>query len=186
MQQAAGWRPGPGNPPQPGSAGGEGRGSVPGMGVASRARPACCGDDAAPGGLQAEWLETVTVLDPAAGGEPSRSKASELQFAYSPSRLQLEPLLVLSVCFRLSAATIAARCSRRTTPILAEPNQQSAYHQPAAACFPDNPEPLKARPADRGFSAQGPGCRGAMVSPLACQLHRQQPARQGLGQISTR
>ncbi|MCT0203346.1 UDP-N-acetylmuramate dehydrogenase [Synechococcus sp. CS-602] len=136
------------------------------VGIPGTAGGAAVMNAGAQGGCTAEWLETVTVLDPAAGGEPFTLKGSELQFAYRHSRLQLEPLLVLSVCFRLSAGHDPAEISRRTTANLQSRTSSQPYHQPSGGSVFRNPEPLKAGRLIEDLGLKGLAVGGAMVSPL--------------------
>jgi UDP-N-acetylmuramate dehydrogenase len=120
----------------------------------------------AQGGCTAEWLQEVTVLDPVGGGPPHVVPASELDFAYRHSRLQDEPLLVLSARFRLSPGHDPAEISRRTSANLHSRTSSQPYQQPSCGSVFRNPEPLKAGRLIEGLGLKGLAIGGAMVSPI--------------------
>ncbi len=72
----------------------------------------------AQGGCTAEWLDSVWVLDPRRPEAPFRLAATALAFAYRHSRLQDEPLLVLSARFRLEPGHDPAILTARTSAYL--------------------------------------------------------------------
>jgi UDP-N-acetylmuramate dehydrogenase len=119
----------------------------------------------AQGGCTAEWLTDVTVLDPG-GGEPFVLQASELDFAYRHSRLQQEPLLVLSARFRLEAGHDPAAVSRHTSGNLHSRTSTQPYQQPSCGSVFRNPEPQKAGQLIEGLALKGRSIGGAQVSPL--------------------
>jgi len=168
------------NPPRPGRRAAK-RAQWPGMGGWAPGTPdgAAVMNAARPGGCRDGW-RTVTVAGPAAGCEPFR-QGSELPVRLSPSRCSWSRCLSALGLFssvRPRSAEDPARCR-------AEPASFSLFTNQRRQCFPEHPEPLKAGAGlieDLAFKA---GCRGAMVSPLHCQLHRQHRRGQGLG-ISTK
>lgn len=136
------------------------------VGIPGTAGGAAVMNAGAQGGCTADCLETVTVLDPAAGAEPFTLRGADLQFAYRHSRLQLEPLLVLSVCFRLSAGHDPSELTQRTTANLQSRTSSQPYHQPSGGSVFRNPEPLKAGRLIEDLGLKGLAVGGAMVSPL--------------------
>ncbi|MCT0231147.1 UDP-N-acetylmuramate dehydrogenase [Synechococcus sp. CS-1324] len=120
----------------------------------------------AQGGCTAEWLESVTVLEPGGSKQPFTLKASELDFAYRHSRLQEEPLLVLAVRFRLSPGHDPVEISRRTTANLQSRTTSQPYHQPSGGSVFRNPEPQKAGQLIENLGLKGLSIGGAMVSPV--------------------
>ena len=120
----------------------------------------------AQGSCLAEWLESVTVLEPSGANEPFTLTAADLDFAYRHSRLQQEPLLVLSVRFRLSAGHDPAEIGRRTTANLQSRTTSQPYHQPSGGSVFRNPEPSKAGQLIEARGLKGLAIGGAMVSPV--------------------
>lgn len=120
----------------------------------------------AQGGCTAEWLEEVTVLDPTAGAAPFRLRRDELDFAYRHSRLQREPLLVLSARFRLRSGHDPLEVGRRTSANLGSRTSTQPYQQPSCGSVFRNPEPLKAGRLIEGLGLKGLRVGGAMVSPM--------------------
>jgi UDP-N-acetylmuramate dehydrogenase len=120
----------------------------------------------AQGGCTAEWLQEVTVLDPASGGDPFVLQASDLDFAYRHSRLQEEPLLVLAARFRLSPGHDPGEISRRTSANLSSRTSSQPYQQPSCGSVFRNPEPLKAGQLIEQLGLKGSVVGGAMVSPI--------------------
>lgn len=120
----------------------------------------------AQGGCTADWLEEVTVLDPGHGSTPFVLKAAELAFAYRHSRLQEEPLLVLSARFRLAAGHDPAEISRRTSANLLSRTSTQPYQQPSCGSVFRNPEPLKAGQLIEHLGLKGTRVGAAEVSPL--------------------
>ncbi len=119
----------------------------------------------AQGGCTAEWLEEITVLEPG-GGTPFVLRAADLDFAYRHSRLQEEPLLVLTARFRLSPGHDPAEVSRRTSTNLSSRTSSQPYQQPSCGSVFRNPEPLKAGRLIEELGLKGLAIGGAMVSPL--------------------
>jgi UDP-N-acetylmuramate dehydrogenase len=120
----------------------------------------------AQGGCTAEWLEDVTVLDQQLGGAPFVLKASDLAFAYRHSRLQQEPLVVLSARFRLSAGHDPQEVSRRTSANLQSRTSSQPYQQPSCGSVFRNPEPQKAGQLIEALGLKGTQVGGAQVSTL--------------------
>ncbi|MCP9839967.1 UDP-N-acetylmuramate dehydrogenase [Synechococcus sp. J7-Johnson] len=120
----------------------------------------------AQGGCTAECLQDVTVLNPAGGDEPFVLQSSELEFAYRHSRLQQEPLLVLSARFRLSFGHDPAEISRRTSANLSSRTSSQPYQQPSCGSVFRNPEPRKAGQLIEQLGLKGLAMGGAMVSPI--------------------
>ncbi len=120
----------------------------------------------AQGGCTADWLEEVTVLDPGRDSTPFVLKAAELAFAYRHSRLQEEPLLVLSARFRLAAGHDPGEISRRTSANLLSRTSTQPYQQPSCGSVFRNPEPLKAGQLIENLGLKGTRVGAAEVSTL--------------------
>jgi len=120
----------------------------------------------AQGGCTAEWLESVLVLDPNRPQQPWRLGASDLAFAYRHSRLQDEPLLVLSARFQLEAGHEAAEISARTSANLHSRTSTQPYQQPSCGSVFRNPEPHKAGRLIEELGLKGTRIGGAEVSTL--------------------
>ena len=120
----------------------------------------------AQGGCTAEWLESVLVLDPDRPEQPFRLQARELDFAYRHSRLQQEPLLVLSARFRLRAGEDPATVTARTSANLHSRTSTQPYQQPSCGSVFRNPEPEKAGRLIEGLGLKGLSIGGAQVSPM--------------------
>ena len=120
----------------------------------------------AQGGCTAEWLHSVQVLDPARPDAPFNLSAAELAFAYRHSRLQQEPLLVLSARFRLEPGHDPAEVSARTSGNLHSRTSTQPYQQPSCGSVFRNPEPQKAGQLIEGLGLKGLSIGGAQVSPI--------------------
>lgn len=120
----------------------------------------------AQGGCTAEWLEDVTVFDQRLGGVPFVLKTSDLAFAYRHSRLQQEPLVVLSARFRLSAGHDPQEVGRRTSANLQSRTSSQPYQQPSCGSVFRNPEPRKAGQLIEALGLKGTQVGGAQVSTL--------------------
>jgi UDP-N-acetylmuramate dehydrogenase len=120
----------------------------------------------AQGGCTAEWLHSVQVLDPARPEAPFTLQADELAFAYRHSRLQEEPLLVLSARFRLEAGHDPAEVSARTSANLHSRTSTQPYQQPSCGSVFRNPEPQKAGRLIEDLGLKGLRQGGAEVSPI--------------------
>jgi len=120
----------------------------------------------AQGGCTAEWLDSVLVIDPARPENPFRLEARELDFAYRHSRLQHEPLLVLSARFRLKAGQDPAEITARTSANLHSRTSTQPYQQPSCGSVFRNPEPQKAGRLIEGLGLKGLSVGGAQVSPI--------------------
>ena len=120
----------------------------------------------AQGGCTAEWLDSVLVIDPRQPEEPFRLTNGELDFAYRHSRLQQEPLLVLSARFRLQSGQDPAAVTARTSANLHSRTSTQPYQQPSCGSVFRNPEPLKAGRLIEGLGLKGLTIGGAQVSPV--------------------
>ena len=120
----------------------------------------------AQGGCTAEWLHSVRVIDPAKPDEPFTLLASELDFAYRHSRLQEEPLLVLSARFRLEPGHAPAAITARTSANLHSRTSTQPYQQPSCGSVFRNPEPEKAGRLIEGLGLKGLQVGEAQVSTL--------------------
>jgi UDP-N-acetylmuramate dehydrogenase len=120
----------------------------------------------AQGGCTAEWLDSVLVIDPARPETPFRLQAAELDFAYRHSRLQQEPLLVLSARFRLSPGQDPAEVTARTSANLHSRTNTQPYQLPSCGSVFRNPEPQKAGRLIEGLGLKGLSIGGAQVSTL--------------------
>ncbi len=120
----------------------------------------------AQGGCTAEWLHSVQVLDPARPDAPFSLSAAELAFAYRHSRLQQEPLLVLSARFRLEPGHDPAEVSARTSGNLHSRTSTQPYQQPSCGSVFRNPEPQKAGRLIEALGLKGLAIGGAEVSPI--------------------
>jgi UDP-N-acetylmuramate dehydrogenase len=120
----------------------------------------------AQGGCTAEVLESVTVIEPQRPDHPFALRADELDFAYRHSRLQHEPLVVLSARFRLQAGHDPAELSRRTSANLHSRTSTQPYQQPSCGSVFRNPEPNKAGQLIEAMGLKGLSIGGAQVSPI--------------------
>ncbi len=120
----------------------------------------------AQGGCTAERLVDATLLDPQRGGEPFRLSAAELDFAYRHSRLQREPLVVLSARFQLESGHDPAAVGRRTSANLHSRTSSQPYQQPSCGSVFRNPEPRKAGQLIEALGLKGLSLGGAQVSPI--------------------
>ncbi|MBD1193898.1 UDP-N-acetylmuramate dehydrogenase [Vulcanococcus sp. Clear-D1] len=120
----------------------------------------------AQGGCTAEVLESVTVIEPERPNQPFELRAGELDFAYRHSRLQEEPLVVLSARFRLQAGHDPAEISRRTSTNLHSRTSTQPYQQPSCGSVFRNPEPNKAGQLIEALGLKGLSVGGAQVSPI--------------------
>jgi UDP-N-acetylmuramate dehydrogenase len=120
----------------------------------------------AQGGCTAEVLESVSVIEPHRPNQPFELLAGELDFAYRHSRLQEEPLVVLSARFRLNAGHDPAELSRRTSANLHSRTSTQPYQQPSCGSVFRNPEPDKAGQLIEALGLKGLSIGGAQVSPI--------------------
>jgi UDP-N-acetylmuramate dehydrogenase len=120
----------------------------------------------AQGGCTAEWLDSVLVFDPSGSGEPHRIRATDLEFDYRHSRLQQEPLLVLSARFLLEPGHEPAAVTARTSANLHSRTSTQPYQQPSCGSVFRNPEPEKAGRLVESLGLKGTRIGGAEVSPL--------------------
>ena len=120
----------------------------------------------AQGGCTAEWLHSVRVLDPCRPEAPFDLAAADLAFAYRHSRLQQEPLLVLSARFLLEAGHDPAATTARTSANLHSRTSTQPYQQPSCGSVFRNPEPLKAGQLIESLGLKGLAIGQAQVSPI--------------------
>lgn len=120
----------------------------------------------AQGGCIAEWLDSVRVIDPRRPQEPFTLSAEALAFAYRHSRLQEEPLLVLSARFRLEGGHDPAQITARTSANLQSRTSTQPYQQPSCGSVFRNPEPRKAGQLVEQLGLKGLTIGGAQVSPI--------------------
>ncbi len=120
----------------------------------------------AQGGCTSEWLQEVTVFDPNRDGEPFVLASRDLAFAYRHSRLQQEPLVVLSARFRLRAGLDPAAVGQRTSANLRSRTSSQPYQQPSCGSVFRNPEPHKAGQLIEALGLKGLSVGGAEVSSL--------------------
>ena len=120
----------------------------------------------AQGGCTADVLESITVIEPHRPDHPFELSNRELNFAYRHSRLQDEPLVVLSARFRLQAGQDPAELSRRTSANLHSRTSTQPYQQPSCGSVFRNPEPQKAGQLIEGLGLKGLRIGGAEVSPI--------------------
>jgi UDP-N-acetylmuramate dehydrogenase len=120
----------------------------------------------AQGGCTAEVLESITVVDPARPDQPFILRNDELDFAYRHSRLQAEPLVVLSARFRLETGQEPVAVSQRTSANLHSRTSTQPYQQPSCGSVFRNPEPRKAGQLIEALGLKGLSIGGAQVSPI--------------------
>jgi len=120
----------------------------------------------AQGGCTADVLESITVIEPHRPDHPVELSNRELNFAYRHSRLQDEPLVVLSARFRLQTGQDPAELSRRTSANLHSRTSTQPYQQPSCGSVFRNPEPQKAGQLIEGMGLKGLSIGGAQVSPI--------------------
>ena len=120
----------------------------------------------AQGGCTAEVLESVRVVEPGRPDQPFELLAADLDFSYRHSRLQQEPLVVLSARFRLSSGHDPAEVSRRTSSNLHSRTSTQPYQQPSCGSVFRNPEPQKAGQLIEALGLKGLSVGGAQVSPI--------------------
>jgi len=120
----------------------------------------------AQGGCTAEWLDSVLVFDPGDPAEPFRIGATDLDFDYRHSRLQRDPLLVLSARFLLEPGHDPAAVTARTSANLNSRTSTQPYQQPSCGSVFRNPEPEKAGRLVESLGLKGTRIGGAEVSPL--------------------
>ena len=120
----------------------------------------------AQGGCTAEWLHSVRVVDRRRPDQPFELSASALAFAYRHSRLQEEPLVVLTARFRLEAGHDPAAVTARTSANLHSRTSTQPYQQPSCGSVFRNPEPEKAGRLIEALGLKGLRRGGAEVSPV--------------------
>ena len=120
----------------------------------------------AQGGCIAEWLHSVQLLDPKQPDRTLTWSASDLDFGYRQSRLQQEPLIVLSARFRLDYGHDPATVTARTSANLHSRTSTQPYQQPSCGSVFRNPEPHKAGHLIEALGLKGLQIGGAQVSPM--------------------
>jgi UDP-N-acetylmuramate dehydrogenase len=120
----------------------------------------------AQGGCTAEGLHSVRVVDLARPDAPFTLLANALDFAYRHSRLQEDPLLVLSARFQLVPGHDPAAIVARTSANLHSRTSTQPYQQPSCGSVFRNPEPEKAGRLIEGLGLKGLRVGEAQVSPL--------------------
>ncbi len=136
------------------------------VGIPGTAGGAAVMNAGAQGGCTAERLHSVQVVDPRRPQEPFALTAAELDFAYRHSRLQQEPLVVLSVRFQLEAGHDPAAVTARTSANLHSRTSTQPYQQPSCGSVFRNPEPHKAGRLIEELGLKGMRVGGAEVSPM--------------------
>jgi UDP-N-acetylmuramate dehydrogenase len=120
----------------------------------------------AQGGCIAEWLHSVQLLDPQRPDHPVTWSASDLAFGYRQSRLQQEPLIVVSARLRLEPGHDPAAVTARTSANLHSRTSTQPYQQPSCGSVFRNPEPHKAGQLIEALGLKGLQIGGAQVSPI--------------------
>ena len=120
----------------------------------------------AQGGCIADVLESITVVDPARPEKPFELRADALAYAYRHSRLQGEPLVVLSARFRLTPGQDPGAVSRRTSENLHSRTSTQPYQQPSCGSVFRNPEPHQAGQLIEALGLKGLSIGAAQVSPI--------------------
>ena len=136
------------------------------VGIPGTAGGAAVMNAGAQGGCTADCLHSLQVLDPARPDQPFTLAASELGFAYRHSRLQQEPLVVLSARVRLEPGHDPAAVTARTSANLHSRTSTQPYQQPSCGSVFRNPEPLKAGRLIEALGLKGLSIGGAQVSPV--------------------
>ncbi|MAV10046.1 MAG: UDP-N-acetylenolpyruvoylglucosamine reductase [Synechococcus sp. MED850] len=119
----------------------------------------------AQGGCTADHLESVLVV-PIEGGEPFELRREELDFGYRHSRLQEDPLVVLSAHFKLEPGHDPEQLRRTTSGNLNKRTSTQPYTQPSCGSVFRNPEPLKAGRLIEELGLKGTRIGGAEISTL--------------------
>jgi len=101
-----------------------------------------------------------------AGGESFELTRDQLAFDYRHSRLQNEPLLVLSARFRLEPGHDPQELRRITSDNLSKRTSTQPYTQPSCGSVFRNPEPLKAGRLIEDLGLKGTRIGGAEVSTV--------------------
>jgi UDP-N-acetylmuramate dehydrogenase len=120
----------------------------------------------AQGGCSADRLISVQVVDPALPEQRIRLSADQLQFAYRHSRLQFEPLIVLSAQWQLEPGHDPAAVGARTSANLHSRTTSQPYQLPSCGSVFRNPEPQKAGRLIESLGLKGLRIGGAAVSTL--------------------
>ncbi|MCP9808097.1 UDP-N-acetylmuramate dehydrogenase [Cyanobium sp. HWJ4-Hawea] len=120
----------------------------------------------AQGGCTAEWLHSVTLLNPLQPEKPIELLAAELAFGYRQSLLQQEPWIVLSARFQLESGHDPAAITARTSANLHSRTSSQPYQQPSCGSVFRNPEPHKAGQLIEALGLKGRQVGGAQISPM--------------------
>lgn len=120
----------------------------------------------AQGGCIADVLESITVVNLDRPEKPFELRADALAYAYRHSRLQGEPLVVLSARFRLTPGQDPGAVSRRTSENLHSRTSTQPYQQPSCGSVFRNPEPHKAGQLIEALGLKGLSIGAAQVSPI--------------------
>lgn len=119
----------------------------------------------AQGGCTADWIDSVRVIS-LDGGDPFELGRDELDFDYRHSRLQNEPLLVLSARFQLEPGHNPKELRRITSSNLSKRTNTQPYTLPSCGSVFRNPEPLKAGRLIEALGLKGTRIGGAEISTL--------------------
>ena len=119
----------------------------------------------AQGSCTAQWLQSVRVI-PLHGGESFELRCDQLSYDYRHSRLQEEPLVVVSARFQLEPGHDPQQIGHVTNGNLSHRTTTQPYQQPSCGSVFRNPEPLKAGRLIEGQGLKGTRIGGAEVSTL--------------------
>ncbi len=136
------------------------------VGIPGTAGGAVVMNAGAQGGCTADWLVSVRVVDPQRPDQPFELNGADLAFRYRHSRLQDEPLIVLSARFQLEPGHDPATVTARTSANLHSRTSTQPYQQPSCGSVFRNPEPQKAGRLIEELGLKGLRIGGAMVSPI--------------------
>ena len=135
------------------------------VGIPGTAGGAAVMNAGAQGRCTAQWLHSVRVI-PLHGGESFELRCNQLSYDYRHSRLQEEPLVVVSARFQLEPGHDPQQIGRVTDGNLNHRTTTQPYQQPSCGSVFRNPEPLKAGRLIEGQGLKGTCIGGAEVSTL--------------------
>ena len=135
------------------------------VGIPGTAGGAAVMNAGAQGSCTAQWLQSVRVI-PLHGGESFELRCDQLSYDYRHSRLQEEPLVVVSARFQLEPGHDPQRIGHVTNGNLSHRTTTQPYQQPSCGSVFRNPEPLKAGRLIEGQGLKGTRIGGAEVSTL--------------------